>query len=118
MFDNVLNRVLRDVDGAQCVLLAGADGVVVAAAVAKGGPAPEAVAASLADLFRKVGAAHRDAGLAPPKEFTSGSTAGQSAVRAVTPNYVLVAVLDRISSLGRTRFELRKAAALLEPELI
>jgi predicted regulator of Ras-like GTPase activity (Roadblock/LC7/MglB family) len=118
MFDRILGRVLSDVEGVQCVLLAGDDGVVVAAAVARGGPAPEAVAASLADLFRKVGAAHRDAGLAPPREFTSGSSVGQSALREVTPNYLLVAVLDKVGSLGRTRFELRKAAVELEPELI
>jgi predicted regulator of Ras-like GTPase activity (Roadblock/LC7/MglB family) len=117
MFDEVLKRVLADVPGAQCVLLAGLDGMVVAAAVGAGGPAPEVVAASLADLFRKVGVAHFDAGLAPPKEFTSTGSSVQSALRAVTPQYLLVAVLDGIGSLGRTRFELLRAAAALEPEL-
>jgi predicted regulator of Ras-like GTPase activity (Roadblock/LC7/MglB family) len=118
MFDEVLKNVLSTVEGAQCVLLAGLDGVVVAAVAAKGGPAPDVVAASLADLFRKVAAAHRDAGLLPPNEFTSGGSSGQAALRAVTAQYLLVAVLDGIGSLGRARFELRKAAAALEPELI
>jgi predicted regulator of Ras-like GTPase activity (Roadblock/LC7/MglB family) len=117
MFDDVLKNLLADVEGARCVLLAGLDGMVVAAAVVKDGPAPDVVAASLADLFRKAGVAHRDAGLAPPKELTSGGSSGQSVLRAVTPEYLLVAVLDGIGSLGRTRFELRRAAAALEPEL-
>ena len=117
MFDEVLKRVLAAVEGARCVLLAGQDGMVVAAAVARDGPAPDMVAASLADLFRKVVAAHRDAGLVPPVEFTSGGSSGQAALRAVTAEYLLVAVVDGLGSLGRTRFELRKAAAALEPEL-
>jgi predicted regulator of Ras-like GTPase activity (Roadblock/LC7/MglB family) len=118
MFDEVLNDVLAVVEGAQCVLLAGLDGVVVAAAVARDAPPPDLVAASWADLFRKVAAAHRDAGLSAPKELTSGGSSGHAAVRVVTPEYLLVAVLDGIGSLGRMRFELRKAAAALEPELI
>jgi predicted regulator of Ras-like GTPase activity (Roadblock/LC7/MglB family) len=117
MFDEVLKHVLGEVEGARCVLLAGADGVVVAAAVADGGPAPDVVAASLADLFRRVTAAHRDAGLLPPKEFSSGGRDEQTALVAVTAHYLLMAVLDGIGSLGRTRFELRKAAVTLQPEL-
>jgi len=118
MFDEVLKNFMGEVEGAQCVLLAGLDGMVVAAAVAKDGPVPDVVAASLADLFRKVAAAHHDAGLLPPNEFTSGGSSGQAALRAVTAHYFLVAVLDGIGSLGRTRFELRKAAAAVEPELV
>lgn len=117
MFDEVLAKVLGEIEGARCVLLTASDGVVVASAVATDGPAPDLVAASLADLFRKAGAAHRDAGFAPPKELTSGGLSGQSVLRAVTADYLLVAVLDGIAGLGRTRFELRKAAAALEPEL-
>ena len=99
------------------MLLAGSDGVVVASAVANDGPAPDVVAASLADLFRYAGVGPRDAGLAPPRELTSGGSSGQSVLRALTPQYLLVAVLDGIAGLGRTRFELRNAAASLEPEL-
>jgi len=117
MIDEILKRLLAEVEGAQCVLLASFDGMVVSSAVATDGPAPDVIAASLAELFRRVGVAHRDAGLARPKEFTSGGTSVQAALRAVTPQYLLVAVLDGIGSLGRTRFELRKAAAVLEPEL-
>ena len=117
MFDEVLTKVLGEIDGARCVLLTASDGVVVASAVAKNGPSPDLVAASLADLFRKAGAAHRDAGIAPPKELTSGGSSGQSVLREVTPEYLLVAVLDGLAGLGRTRFELRKAAAALESEL-
>jgi predicted regulator of Ras-like GTPase activity (Roadblock/LC7/MglB family) len=117
VIDEVLKRLLAEVEGPRCVLLASHDGMVVASAIAKDGPAPDVVAASLADLFGKVGVAHSDAGLARPKEFTSGGSSEQAALREVTPHYVLVAVLDAGASLGRTRFALRKAAAALESEL-
>jgi predicted regulator of Ras-like GTPase activity (Roadblock/LC7/MglB family) len=117
MIDEVLKRLLSDLAGARCVLLASHDGMVVAAAVAADGPAPGVVAASLADLFGKVGMAHREAGLARPREFTSGGSTVCAVLRAVTAQYLLVAVLDGIGGLGKTRFELRKAAARLEPEL-
>ena len=117
MFDEVVRGVLREVAGAQCVVLAGRDGLVVAAAVAEGAPAADVVAASLADLFRRVAAAHRDAGLAPPQEFTSVGAEGQAAVRQVAAQYVLMAILEGSGSLGRTRFALQKAAEALESEL-
>lgn len=118
MFDKILNDLLARLEGARCVLLAGMDGMIVAAAVARSMPAPDAVAASLVDLFRKLSVAHRDAGLAPPSEFTSGGAGGQAAVRTVTEDYVLIAVLEDASGLGRTRFELRKTAAAIQPELV
>jgi len=117
LFDEVLKRVLADVDGARCVLLAGLDGVVVAAAVADGSPSPDLVAASMADLFRKADAAHRDAGLVTPMELASGSLEGRAVLRAVTADYLLVAALEGSGSLGRMRFALRKAADALQPEL-
>jgi predicted regulator of Ras-like GTPase activity (Roadblock/LC7/MglB family) len=117
MFDEVVKGLLRGLEGAQCVVLAGRDGVVVAAAVAKGGPAPDVVAASLADLFRRVTQAHRDAGLAVPREFTCAGPGGQAALREVTAQYLLLAVINGIGSLGRTRFALLKAADALESEL-
>ena len=118
MFDEVLRDTLDRIEGARCVLLAGVDGMIVAAAVSEGGPAPDAVAASLVDLFRKASVAHRDAGLTPPAEFTSGGAKEQAALRQVTDEYVLVAVLDGVQGLGRARFELRKAAATIHPELV
>jgi predicted regulator of Ras-like GTPase activity (Roadblock/LC7/MglB family) len=117
MLDDLLHGVLAELPGARCVVLTAQDGVVVAAAASREGPSPDVVAASLADLFRKVSAAHREAGLVPPTEFTSGGSSEQAALRVVTGQYLLVAVIDGAGSLGQTRFHLRKAAAELESEL-
>jgi predicted regulator of Ras-like GTPase activity (Roadblock/LC7/MglB family) len=117
MLDDVLRGVLAELPGARCVVLAARDGVVVAAAASREGAPPDVVAAALADLFRKVSAAHREVGLVPPTEFTSGGSSERAAVRVVSGQYLLVAVVNGAGSLGRTRFSLRKAAAELEPEL-
>ena len=117
MLNEVVRGVLADLQGARCVVLSGVDGVLVASAVADGGPPPDVVAASLADLFRRVAAAHRDAGLAPPKEFTTGAPGEQAALTEVTPQYVLMAVLQGGGSLGRARFTLKRAASALQAEL-
>jgi predicted regulator of Ras-like GTPase activity (Roadblock/LC7/MglB family) len=118
VIDGVLRRILASVVGARCVVLAAADGVLVASAVAPGGPAPDAVAAAMGDLLRRVAAAHRDAGLVPPSEFASGGPDGQAALRVVTNQYVLIVVLSDPRDLGRARHALRLGAAELEPELV
>lgn len=118
MFDEVLQRVMKTVGGVTCVLLAGRDGMVVAAAVGEGGPSPDLIAASMADLFRKAAAALADAELGLPAELILGGAAGHMVLREVAPGYLLAASLAPSASLGRTRFELRKAATTLEPELV
>jgi predicted regulator of Ras-like GTPase activity (Roadblock/LC7/MglB family) len=118
VFDDVLRRILETVEGVTCVLIAGQDGMVVASAVRKDGPSPELIAASLADLFRKAGSAFGDAELGIPSELTLGGVAGHVVLREVASGYVLAASIEPDGSLGRARFELRKAAVALEPELV
>jgi predicted regulator of Ras-like GTPase activity (Roadblock/LC7/MglB family) len=117
VFDEVLRRVIDGLDDAQCVVLVGTDGVVVAAASRDGGPPPDVIAASAADLFRKVGSVRRDEGFGGTDEVAAGGDRGHIVLREVVPGYLLAASLAAGRSLGRARFELRKAAADLEPEL-
>lgn len=118
MLDDVLRRVLTRVDGARCVVLAGRDGMVVASAARDGGPSPELIAASIVDLFRKAGATFREEGLGTPAELAIGGGDGHVVLREVTPEYLIAAALGSARGLGRARFELRRAAAALEPELV
>jgi predicted regulator of Ras-like GTPase activity (Roadblock/LC7/MglB family) len=118
VFDEILRQVLEHVDGASCVLLAGRDGMVVAAVVRDGGPSPDALAAAMAELLRKADSASRDAALGPTGELTVGGVDGQVVLREVTSGYLLATSLSPQGSVGRARFELRKAATVLEPELV
>jgi predicted regulator of Ras-like GTPase activity (Roadblock/LC7/MglB family) len=119
VFDEVLEAVRQGAEGVLSVVLAGLDGVVVASTKASGdGPAADVLAASFAELYRKVGAACRDAGLTAPDELTFGGEGTTVTLRAVTPEYVLLALLGPPAIPGHVRFELRRAAGRLRPELL
>jgi len=117
----MIDEALRDARGTgedvETVVLAGADGVVVATAGTADGLAADALAAAFADLFQKVGSAHRDAGLSAPREMTATAAERRVVVRAVTDEYLLLAVLGEKGILGQARHALGKAALVLEPEL-
>jgi predicted regulator of Ras-like GTPase activity (Roadblock/LC7/MglB family) len=117
VIDEALRGVRGESDGVDAVLLAGIDGVIVATAGSADGLAADAVAAAFADLFVKVGSAHRDAGLTAPRELTASTEDRRVVVRAVTPEYLLLAVLGERGILGQARHALSKAASALEAEL-
>ena len=117
MLDEVLRRFMAEVDGARCVVLAGRDGMVVASQARDGAPSPELIAASMADLFRKIGVAFREEGLGAAAEVAVGGGDGHVMLREVTPGYLLAASLAAGGSLGHARFELRRAAFVLAADL-
>jgi predicted regulator of Ras-like GTPase activity (Roadblock/LC7/MglB family) len=116
-FDDVLREIFARVDGARAVLLVGFDGMVVACAPAEEMRGWEPVAAAYADLFHKVRGAHETAGLAPPDELVVGSASEFVALRALSLEYAVLAVLSREGSLGRARFEMRRRAPTLVEQL-
>jgi predicted regulator of Ras-like GTPase activity (Roadblock/LC7/MglB family) len=119
VFDETLQAVQQGANGVRAVILAGLDGMVVAATrAAADAPAADVLAASFAELYRKVGAAYRDAGLPAPDELTFGGEGTTVALRAVTPEYVLLALMGPPAFTGQVRFELRRAAGRLRPELL
>ena len=120
VFDEALSAVLERIEGARAVVLTGADGMVLAASRDEGPGAPpiDVLAACYADLYKRVAAAHGDSGLAPPVEMCAGSRHGTVLLRAVASSYLLVAVLGPASVPGKARFELRRAADRLAPELL
>jgi predicted regulator of Ras-like GTPase activity (Roadblock/LC7/MglB family) len=118
VIDEALRAVLREGRGVEVVLLTGIDGVVVASTGSGAGLSTEAVAAAFADLLRKTGGAHREAGLPDPQELTAGSPGRRVVVRAVTAEYFLLAVLGETGIVGQARHVLSQAAARLEPELL
>lgn len=118
MIDEALSAVLRELRGVETVLLTGTDGVIVASSGKGADLSADAVAAAFADLLRKSGGAHREAGLPPPQELTAGSPGRRVVVRAVTDDYFLLAVLGETGIVGQARHALSRAAARLEPELL
>lgn len=116
MFDEVLNSVREQAEGVRKVLLLGADGVLVAGAGHRD-PGWESLAASYADLARRTARLHGEADLPAPEEWVVSCAASSFVLRLVTAEYLLLAEIEPGGILGRARFELRKAASRLLPEL-
>jgi predicted regulator of Ras-like GTPase activity (Roadblock/LC7/MglB family) len=118
MLDETLARVTESAEGARTTLLVGMDGMVVAGAGDTGELPRELLVASYADLLRRIGSVHREAGIQDPDEMVVTGPDITLVIRRVTPEYALLMVLAPGGSLGRARFELRKAASVIQPELV
>jgi predicted regulator of Ras-like GTPase activity (Roadblock/LC7/MglB family) len=117
VLDETLATLLETVREARAALLVGMDGIVVAGEGRAGDLPWDLVVASYTDLLRRIGAVNREAGIGDPVEMvvTAGDTT--LVLRSVTPDYGLLVALPAGGSLGRARFELRKAAGRIRPEL-
>jgi predicted regulator of Ras-like GTPase activity (Roadblock/LC7/MglB family) len=99
------------------MVLVDGDGMVVAAAGDGPREALELIAASYMDLARRAAYANREGDLEPPSEMTVAGPSGAILYQAITGDYGLLAALDPEGLAGRARFELRKLAVRLVPEL-
>ena len=117
MLDETLATLLGSIQGARAALLLGMDGMIVAGEGDAADLSWELVVASYADLLRRIGAANREAGIDDPAELIVAASNATLVLRAVTPEYALLVALGPGGSLGRARFELRKAASRVQPEL-
>ena len=117
MLDEVLEGLVEVVGGTRVALVVGTDGVIVASAGESAGPGWDLVAACWADLERRARLANTETGLGEPAELVMTSSEATVAMRLVTREYALLLVLGAGGSLGRARYELRKAAAKVRPEL-
>lgn len=119
MLDDILNNVVDNLRGIRAMVLVDRDGMLVSLAGDAADSSLELLAASYTDLARKMASIHGEAGLDMPREMvaTMGS-AGAVLYHQVTPDYGVIALLDSDATLGRVRFELRKAAARLLEEVV
>jgi len=117
MLDDALKQAASASEGIEGVFLVGMDGMEVARSGDPGEFPLEFMAASYADIMRKLAAAGKEADLEEPSELMV-TTAGRKLIfRTVNAEYGLLAVLSSSGILGKARFELGKAARTLKPEL-
>ena len=117
MLDDALKQAAAAAEGIDGVFLVAMDGMEVARSGDPGDFPLEIVAASYADIMRKLEAAGHEAEFDPPEEMMVTTRGRKLIFRSVTPEYGLLAVLSPRGILGRARFELVKAARALRPEL-
>jgi predicted regulator of Ras-like GTPase activity (Roadblock/LC7/MglB family) len=112
-----LEAVLESVSGARAAALLGLDGMPVATVGARGDLPLDLIAASYADLARRGSRSSRESGLSDTVELVVVAAGGTVVLRIVDDEYGLLVVLEPHGSLGRARYEMYKAAVVLEHEL-
>ena len=117
LFGDHFRRVLQKVEGCVAVALVGADGIPVSRMGSADAPDLELTAAVLADATSRLRRASEEVDTGALEEVLVSMGRHAFVIHAVTEDYLLLAVLERGGSLGRARFELRRAARLLHDEL-
>ena len=118
MLDDILKDVVDSQRGLRALVLVDRDGMLVSVAGQVGNGTLEVLAASYTDIARRVDAIHGEVDMRAPAELTAGGPEGTVLYHQVTSDYGVIAVLDPDATLGRVRFEIRKIAGRLLPELV
>ncbi len=118
MLNEALERAAVRSAGIQGVFLIAMDGMEVARSGDPGEFPLEFIAATYADLMKRLISCSREADEAVPRELMVTSAGKKLIFRTVTPDYGLLAVLGQDGLTGRARYELLRAAVALEPELL
>ena len=117
-FAERLARIAGRVEAARAVSLVGADGIPVETWGSAEGISFETLAAEMAGLAKAARSAGGAAGAGLVREVAIVADGAITILSRVTAEYYLLLLLGREGNLGRGRFELRKAAADLEKELV
>jgi predicted regulator of Ras-like GTPase activity (Roadblock/LC7/MglB family) len=117
MFLERLGTISGRIDGAIALSLVDHDGMPVESVSASAELDLEAVAAELISQVRAISAQQQELSVGPVSQFTVVAERMTFVVSAVAGGYYLLLALTPSGSLGRARFELRRASLILEDEL-
>ena len=118
VFQDNLRRIAERVEGTRAVSLLGLDGIAIDSYVSAGGLPMDSLAAEAGALVKAASTSRALADHGNVSEITVASGSTTSILCRVTPEYYLLLLLARDGNFGRGRFELRKAALVLEKELL
>lgn len=118
VFQDNLRRIAERVEGTRAVSLIGLDGIAIDSYVSAEGLPMDSLAAEAGAVVKAANVAKALADHAGVRELTVASDRSSAVLCRVTQEYYLLLLLARDGNFGRGRFELRKAAATLEKELL
>jgi len=118
VFQDSLRRIAERVEGTRAVSLVGLDGIAIDSYVSAEGLPMDSLAAEAGAVVKSAHSARALADHAAVTEVTMSSARSAALLCRVTEEYYLLLLLARDGNYGRGRFELRKAAAMLEKELL
>lgn len=117
MFLERLSRISDRIPGALAVSLVDGDGIAVESYASDGSFDLEMLAAELVDQIRAISDDHGDLDVGAVRQLTVTTDRVTLMVSSVGSGYYLLLVLGPEGSLGRARYELRRAELLLAPDL-
>lgn len=117
IFTERLHKILQTVEGARAVSVIGRDGIAVERIAVSDEPNLDLATAQYTDIAKKLQTANAELEAGELREMIQTTDRYIVILSAITPEYFLMMILNADGSLGRARFELRKAAAELYDEL-
>jgi predicted regulator of Ras-like GTPase activity (Roadblock/LC7/MglB family) len=117
MFLERLNEVSARMDGAVAVSLVASDGIPVESVSARRDLDLESAAAELVAMARSVAREQRELSVGELQQFTVSGRELTFLLSRLGGGYWLLAALSPEASLGRARFEMKRAALLFEDDL-
>jgi predicted regulator of Ras-like GTPase activity (Roadblock/LC7/MglB family) len=117
MFLERLGNISARIDGAIALSLVDHDGIAVESVSSSADLDLDAVAAELVAQVRAISSQQQELSVGEVQQFTVVAERMSFVVSRVTGGYFLLLALTPSGSLGRARFELRRASLTLEDEL-
>jgi len=117
-FLDSLTAITDRIEGCAAVVILGIDGIPIERQVRNLHPSfdIEVVATEFTSLVRRSMRTAEDTGLGELREMVFVTEALTFLLRPITPEYFLLLALNPGASVGRARFELRKAQLAMEAE--
>lgn len=119
IFREVLQKALDNTEESVGILIMGTDGIAVQRVLHPEGAEIDLdiTVAEYTSLIRSAKRTNNEMGLGKLQEITLTSESGICILRFVNDDYFIAMVLSPNGNFGRGRYELRRAALLLEKEL-
>lgn len=118
VFTERLHKILQAVEGARAVCLIGRDGIAIERLAVSEEPNLDVATAQFTDIAKKLQVANAELDGGGLREMIERTDKYLVILSAVTPEYFLLMILSPDGSLGRARYELRKAVAVFHDELV
>ena len=118
VFTEHLHRILQTVQGALAVSVIGRDGIAIERLAVSEEPNLDLATAQFTDIAKKLQVANAELEAGELREMIQRTERYLVLLTAITSEYFIMMILTSDGSLGRARYELRKASVAFHDELV